>query len=248
MILPFGLDPLTAGYMAVVILLAAFVRGYSGFGFPALVVAAGSLVMNPLLLVPLVVVADLILSAQMAPSARGHVRWRVALVMSAGALVGVPLGLWVFAALPVDVVRGVLAGIVTLACLAMLTGWTLPGRFGTPAALGTGFLSGMANATGVGGLPVVVLVAALNLPPAAFRATLLAYFVVLDIFTAVGFGVAGRLDGDMLRAMLMTLPLFLGGVWLGGRRFVNADPATFRKVAIAVLMVLALLGLAKALL
>ena len=54
MTLPFDLSLTTAAYMAVVLFGAAFVRGYSGFGFSALVMASGGLFMNPVLLVPVV--------------------------------------------------------------------------------------------------------------------------------------------------------------------------------------------------
>ena len=43
MTLPFGLSPEAAAFMAAVIFVAAFVRGYSGFGYPVLVIAAGAL-------------------------------------------------------------------------------------------------------------------------------------------------------------------------------------------------------------
>ena len=48
MSLPFDLTPFGMGFMALTFLVAAFVRGYSGFGFSALVVAGSSLVTNPL--------------------------------------------------------------------------------------------------------------------------------------------------------------------------------------------------------
>ncbi|MCA3526739.1 MAG: sulfite exporter TauE/SafE family protein, partial [Rhodobacter sp.] len=46
--MPFDLSPAAAGFMAVAFLVAAFVRGYSGFGFSALIVTASALVANPL--------------------------------------------------------------------------------------------------------------------------------------------------------------------------------------------------------
>ena len=52
----FDLSALGFLWMAAVILVAGFVRGYSGFGFSAMVIAGSSLVMNPLHVVAVVVV------------------------------------------------------------------------------------------------------------------------------------------------------------------------------------------------
>lgn len=249
MTLPLGLDLWSAAYMAAAFLIAAFVRGYSGFGFTALVVSFGSLIIDPRLLAPIAVLADMVLSAQMAPQARGHVNWRTAGWLSLGALAGVPLGIWFFTTVPVDIARAALAGIVALASLAMLRGWTLPSETaGAPMVTGTGVLSGIANTTGVGGLPVVVLLAALKMAPAVFRATLLVYFTAMDLITTVGFWWVGQIHTETFVGLAMAAPFIFVGTWAGSRHFLNADPGKFRRFAIGVLLVLAILGLIKAVL
>ena len=54
--LPFGLGLWGAAFMVLAFFVAAFVRGYSGFGFSALVVASSSLVTNPLNFVAVVMI------------------------------------------------------------------------------------------------------------------------------------------------------------------------------------------------
>ncbi len=61
--------------MAAATLVAAFVRGYSGFGYSALVIAASSLVTNPLNFVAVVVLLEFAMSLQ---------AWRGAGRMSTG--------------------------------------------------------------------------------------------------------------------------------------------------------------------
>ena len=68
---PFGMDMLSTVFMAVVILGAAFIRGYSGFGFSALVVSASSLVTSPLYFVPVVMLLEVVATIGQAPAARG---------------------------------------------------------------------------------------------------------------------------------------------------------------------------------
>ena len=56
--MPFDLGFGAVVWMAVACLVAGFVRGYSGFGYSAMVIAASSLVMNPLNMVAVVSTVD----------------------------------------------------------------------------------------------------------------------------------------------------------------------------------------------
>ena len=54
--MPFDLGLGSVLWMSAVILVAGFVRGYSGFGYSAIVIAASSVVMSPLHFVAVVVI------------------------------------------------------------------------------------------------------------------------------------------------------------------------------------------------
>ena len=248
MILPFGLSPGTAAFLAAVVFIAAFVRGFSGFGYPVLLVAAGALVTNPVPLVPVGLMGDLLIGAMLWPSARAHVHWPTMIRLAIGAAVGLVPGIWLLGLIDEDTARLVVSGMVLLAALVMLGGWTLPGRAGPSMTLGAGFVSGLVAPAGVAGPPVVTLAAALGLTPLVFRATLLAYFIALNVMAMGQFGLAGRLDREVLVAAALSVPLVLLGSWWGARRAVGANPARFRKATIGVLMVMAVIGLGRALL
>ena len=128
MSLPFALSPEAALFMAVVIVIAAFVRGYSGFGYPVLVIAAGALVTNPLLLIPMAVLGDLILCAQHWREARPHVHWPTVRRLVLGAVLGLLPGIWTLSLIDDQTARIVIGVAVLIAALVMLSGWTLPGR------------------------------------------------------------------------------------------------------------------------
>ncbi len=56
-------------FLAFCILGASFIRGYSGFGFSALVVSASSLVTSPLYFVPVVMLLEVAATIGQAPAA-----------------------------------------------------------------------------------------------------------------------------------------------------------------------------------
>lgn len=242
---PFGMDMLSTVFMAVVILGAAFIRGYSGFGFSALVVSAAALVTEPLNFVPVVMFCEFAMTAQQWRSLGPHVDWRRVRAISAGALIGVPVGLAVITRIGADPARVVIALYVLAMCAVLARGWRLRGEAGTGAHVGAGVVSGLANAPGMGGLPLATFFAAQGLRAATFRATLVVYFALLDAYSAPLMWWHGMIGAETFRALAFAAPFLLAGVWAGGRHFLRADPQDFRRMAVGLLSVLAALVLVK---
>jgi uncharacterized membrane protein YfcA len=245
--LPFDLSLGGAVWMAVAIFVAAYIRGYSGFGYSAIVIAASGLVMNPLNFVAVVVLLETAMSLQAARGAGPAVDWRRVWLLLAGAAVGLPLGLWALTGISEAAAKAVISGYVLLMCVVLLAGWKLHHEVRGRGNLVAGLVSGLANAPGMGGLPVAAFFAAQPMPAAVFRATLIAYFPLLDLYSAPLYFLAGLVSWDTLWAALWALPLSFLGNWVGGRHFFGTDPQDFRRFAILLLATLAALGLIRAL-
>ena len=246
--MPFDLSLWGTVWMAVAVLVAAFIRGYSGFGFSALLIAASSLVTNPLHFVAVVVILETAMSVQAAKGAAAEVDWRRVWLLLAGAAIGLPLGLWALTGISEDAARAVISAYVLAMCLILLAGWRLSREVRGTSNFGMGIISGLANAPGMGGLPIAAFFAAQPMPAGVFRATLIAYFPLLDLYSAPLYWWHGLVTWDTLWAALICLPLSFLGNWLGSRHFLNTDPQEFRRFAIVLLAVLAALGLGKAVL
>jgi uncharacterized protein len=246
--MPFDLATGAMVWMALVILIAAFVRGYSGFGYSAMVIAASSLVTNPLNFVAVVVILETAMSLQAAKGAGPDVDWRRVIYLLLGAAIGLPLGLWAMTAISEDAARAVISVYVLVMCGVLLVGWRLASEVKGAGNLAAGLVSGLANAPGMGGLPVAAFFAAQPMAAPVFRATLIAYFPILDLYSAPLYWLSGLVTWDTLWASLIALPLTFLGNWLGGRHFLNTDPQDFRRFAIGLLAGLAAMGLIKAML
>jgi hypothetical protein len=245
--LPFDLSLPAAAWIALVVVIAAFVRGYSGFGFSALAIAGAGLVTNPLNFVAVVVILESAMSLQAWKGLGGDVDWRRVGWLMAGAAAGLPLGLWALTGIPEDAARAAISVYVLVMCTVLLAGWRMQGAVGAGGTLTAGVISGLANAPGMGGLPVAAFFAAQPMSAPVFRATLVAYFPLLDLYSAPLYWWHGLVTWDTLRASLLTLPLCFLGNWLGSRHFFTTDPQDFRRFAIALLAGLAAMGLVRAL-
>jgi uncharacterized membrane protein YfcA len=231
--------------MALTVLVAGFVRGYSGFGFSALTIAASALVINPLHFVAVVVLWETVMTLQALSGIWKDIDWRRVGLLVAGAVLGMPVGIWALTSIPENAARGVISGYVLTMSLILLAGWKIRAQVGTLANFGAGVVSGLANAPGMGGLPVAAFFAAQSIPPAVFRATLVAYFPLLDIYSAPIYWWHGMVTWDTGKIGLIGLPLVLFANWLGSRHFLRTDPQDFRRFAILLLAGLAAMGLLK---
>jgi uncharacterized protein len=246
--MPFDLSLAGTIWMAVAVSIAAFIRGYSGFGYSALLIAASSLVTNPLNFVAVVVILETAMSLQAARGVAQDVDWRRVWLLLAGAAIGLPLGLWALTGISEDAARAVISSYVLVMCLIMLAGWRLKSEVRGAPNFGMGLISGLANAPGMGGLPIAAFFAAQPIQANVFRATLIAYFPLLDLYSAPLYYWHGLVSWDTIWAALFLLPLTFLGNWLGSRHFLNTDPQEFRRFAIVLLAGLAAMGLLKAVL
>ncbi|MFN4155281.1 MAG: TSUP family transporter [Paracoccaceae bacterium] len=242
--IPFGLTGAEAVLVAAGMVVAGYVRGYSGFGFAALVMLFAALVTDPFPFVPVVILADIVMTLGQARGIWAHIDWRRVAGLFAGCLVGVPLGVMAVQWAGVDLGRAVLSGFVLVMCGLLLAGWRI-GRQGDVAHVGVGAVSGLANGMAVGGLPVAVFFTAQGVAPVVFRATVIAYFTALDLWSLPVLWQAGQITRDSFLATAFGLPFMLIGLWLGGRRFASTSPQDFRRFAILMLGGLSVAGLLK---
>jgi hypothetical protein len=187
------------------------------------------------------------MSLQAAKGAGPDVDWKRVGWLMGGAAIGLPLGLWILTGVSEDTARAVVSCYVLLMCAVLLAGWRLRSEVSGAANGVAGLVSGLANAPGMGGLPVAAFFAAQPMPATVFRATLIAYFPLLDLYSAPLYWLAGMVSWDAVRASVLLLPVTLLANWLGGRHFFGTDPQDFRRFAIVLLAGLAVLGLGKAL-
>ncbi len=240
-----GLTLPALAWCVVVLLIAGFARGYSGFGFSAIVVAGTGIVSSPALGVPLAILLEVFASLFQARSIWRQIAWRDALVMLAGSVLGNPLGVFVLERAPADKLKiAVYLGVLAV-CAILLLAKASEHRLGNIAWFVVGVAAGVVNgATALSGLIVVTVMALTATPAARMRATLIAYFFFSDFYTAALMIGRGLVGAPVVILFAGAIPIVAAGILLGSRRFLSASDAKFRRATLLLLAALATVGLA----
>jgi hypothetical protein len=243
---------LTAGEIALclaVVVAAAFLRGFTGFGFALAAVPLLALLIPPARAVPFVLLLQLMGGLWDWREARKLAHWPSLPWLIAGAVAGTPLGTLSLATLSADAAR-LAIGLAVLVAVALLArGVTLAAMPGRPALAATGLFAGLLNGVAaMPGPPVIVLFLAGAVSVAVARASLLIFFLVSNATGAASAAMAGLIPLGTVTLAALAFPLFLGAQLAGRHMFVRAGAARYRQVALIFLSLLAALTVGHALL
>ena len=125
-----GLSPVMLLYAFLAILVAAVIRGYSGFGFSALTVTSLSLILPPAEVVPTAFLLEIVASMFMLPMVWRSIDWQKLNWLFLGILAGTPAGLLFLAVVPQDHVRFSISGLVLVACFMLWKNFRLQSEGG----------------------------------------------------------------------------------------------------------------------
>jgi hypothetical protein len=235
---------------AIAVGVAGYVRGYGGFGFAMITVAALSLLFPLARVVPMVLLLDIGASLLLLPGVWRSVHWSALFWLLTGVMAGTPLGVWLLGTVPAAPMKLAVAAVIFVLALLMRQGWGHRRRSGRPAifGLGTGLVSGVLNgAAAIGGPPAILFFFASPTGAAVSRASLIAFFLVTDILAALTCAAAGLMTvDDGRRALMLVLPL-AAGLLADSRAFIRTPEERFRKRVLLYLMLLALLVVLRAL-
>jgi uncharacterized protein len=230
--------------VSVVVALASGAQVVSGFGFALIATPLVAVLAGPREAVVGLTMVGLVLVAQVAIRGRGHVDGSIVLLMSAAAIVGMPLGLLVLTRADDGVLTIAIAVAVIVAAVLLWKGLRLPVGRGTDTA--AGFTAGvLSTSTGTSGPPIVIALSSKGMQPGVFRATISAIFLVQGSAALVAFALGGQITRDAMLVALAGLPGVIVGSFVGERGFRRLDAQTFRGVVLAMLFlsgVVALFG------
>jgi uncharacterized membrane protein YfcA len=217
--------------------LAATVSGAAGFGGALLMLPVLAFTIGGRAAVPILTVAQVLGNASRAGFGWRDIRWRQALVFSAGAVPASVIGARLFVALPSASIMRLVGGFLLIVVglrHTRLGKRKVPESFLALAGVGVGFLSAVAGSAGPIGAAVFL---GLRLPARAYVASEAVSAVLMHLTKSITYGrLAALTTGDLLQGIALGFSLVLGS-WTG-RRLLDRMPEKRFTLLVESLMVL----------
>ncbi len=225
------------GYMSAVLLAAYIVRGIAGFGSGLVAIPLLVLVLPVPIVVPAVGLLDYLGSITHGITQRRQVVWRELLVLLPFTLLGVGTALYLFQSINASGLVHGLGSFILLFAIWSLLPIRLPTgsrRWAVPA----GFFAGLVGSLfGTGGPFYVIYFRLRGLDPGAFRATVGTLFMLDGALRIIGYLGVGMYQPDVLGLAAASIPLFILGIYLGGRIHSGLRPEQFTRFISLILLV-----------
>ena len=244
----FDFSSLTSGDPgAIIVALVAFgaglIRGFTGFGGPAFMLAILTIFFSPISIVSKILVVDFFTSIYLFKICYRHIDWRSTMTMVLPTLLFIPLGQWVLYEMDPIWMKRLMAAIIALACILMLIGY----RYKRPlSAAGLIVIGAMAGIVFGGSYIALVAVVAILLGPYnkdQGRTLIIAW----SFFTVLGFAAVSIFSGiTTMTDIKIALPgaaSYMFGAWLGSMGFRQSSEKLFRRGSIGTLLILSLFNL-----
>ncbi len=240
------LDPLQALFVHIslsqllvvwaVVVFAAIMRAFTGFGFALAAVPVFSLFMPPTQAVVLSASLTLAVSLLTLRSYWGRYPLRPMLPLLLAAMLGTIFGANLLGAISPDVFR-LWIGLTVIAASVLLTLYRpLPRPRGTFLAAVTGAASGLLNgAFAIPGPPLIIYAMATVREPERARALLMTFFLFAAVIALASYAASGFITAASPWLFLLALPAMLLGDKLGFYLFMRHGNALYRRVALVML-------------
>jgi uncharacterized membrane protein YfcA len=226
----------TLALLLAVTFAASLARGFSGFGAALIFIPLASALLGPKVAVPLLLVADGLMTAAMIPAAVRSADRKDVLTMSLGALVGVPAGTWLLTSLDPMTLRWAIVGLAAVMLAVLVSGWRYRNRPTPPLTVLVGLVSGLCSgAAQIGGPPVVAYWLGGPIPARTVRANIIFYFAITSLIGAAGYLWGGLITLRILALAALIAPLYGLGAWVGTRMFGLASERTFRLICLTMI-------------
>ena len=173
-------------FYGVAVFVAAFVRGYAGFGLSAIILAVMTLRFPPAAIVPLTILMEILASIGQGRKIRHAVDWRLLWALLGGSLIASPVGVQLLRVVDAEPMRLTALIVMGLASFLMMIGKGLSLALTTRTALGIGLVAGLVNgAISLGGMVIALFFVASGTRPETIRATFIAYFFLAQFTSRV---------------------------------------------------------------
>lgn len=222
---------------------AGLIRGFTGFGGPAFILAILTLFFPPVSIVSKILVVDFLANVYLFKAGFRQINWRATLSMVIPTMIFMPLGHWLLIELDPAWMKRAMALIISTACVMMLIGF----RYKHPMTTGWLIFLGICSGIVFGGTYIALVAVVFILLGPYDKNEGRSLIISWTFFTVVGFALISAFSGttgiDDVTTALPGAATYLIGTWLGSHGFRKSSEKLFRRAAITILLALSIVNL-----
>jgi uncharacterized protein len=228
-------------------LLAGIVTGMTGFGLALISTPLLLFVYEPKTVIVLTAIFSIFISGAVVLDSWRSAHARLALALLLPALIGIVVGAEILRTVDPLYIRLAVGVVVVFSALLLLIDVRLPGAGSRWGTLVAGSTSGaLSTSTGLAGPPIVLLLAARDLPKHAFRGTSALYFLAMSLVGIVVLSLRGLVEGGDLQLAAILIPAAIVGKAIGTAALKKISESAFRKISLGIVLFTGSLGVATA--
>ena len=242
-------QPHVLAAVAGAVLLAAVLRGLTGFGFALAAVPLMSFSIEPSEAVALAMLLQLMIGVRDIIALHAVLDRPSLARMSLGAVIGTPAGVALLVVLDPSLMRLAIAAVVLAGLGFMFRAPQAPAADRLRLAFPTGIVAGVfAGLAAMPGPPAVAYFLGVDRPAAVKRASLMIFFFVTSLIAIPLLVAGGEVGLPIVLTGILALPVFVAGTAIGTRLFRRTSETSYRSLAIATLVAMAVMSGARGLL
>ena len=229
-----------------VILVAYFVKGFSGFGPALIIVPFFALLYDPPSALVIAALFDFFAGCILAYTVRKEIQWSFVLSVFMALAAGVILGSFLLDRIPVEGLKKIIGAILLLFAVIIVlqrNGTNLTNKqkyrfLKYPAAFTGGFLGGLVSMSG----PPIIIYMKMMYEKAFFRTQLIAIFMLGTAWRYLMFLYHDVPMSIPFQSLIVYFICLLAGLWLGTRLHVKVNEVVFNKI-VAIILLIPAIGL-----
>jgi uncharacterized membrane protein YfcA len=222
----------------IAVFIAGITKGLTGFGFSLVAVPILVVLLGPRTGVPVIVLLNSFTNVFLFLSCRKDAELRRIGPLIIAGISTVPVGMLLLLALDANAVKLIAGCAIVLFAVAFLAGFQRPIRRERWGLASAGLMSGTLNGLiSTGGPPVILFLTNQGVTKHVFRASLITYFLFLNLATVPIFTAGGLVTLSVATYAATFLPALIIGALIGAKLLKRVPERVFRIITLLIVMI-----------
>ena len=230
-------------FFLVIMLLACFYQGLTGFGAALIATPLSLLVLDKFTVVTSLTLIGLALNAFLSWKIKQPLNLTLLLPLCLASVIGMPFGIWILNAVSINLIKIIAGSLALLSTLIIsFTKISLPRTklLTVTAGLCCGVLQ---TSIGMSGPPVVILLTAIDGGKNEMRKTLVTFFLFMNVISLPFFFFSKSLTFQRVSVGFFALPVVFLGAYLGNKVVAKISQKAFRLLALITICITSLVSI-----